>query len=397
VPGWHERTEPYRKAGEIKVLGIIQEQHPERCQLFMQWKQMDWPIAVDALNLLQVAAVPYTLLIDEAGVVQSINPKEDAFDAFLESDPVTFEKAESSDLAAAVASTKRLEELAEQSNTAATWAALGEHLFLWGGDASVRRCVDSFSRAVDLAPEDGWLHFRLGVAYRRLFDLDQNDMDLFRHAISQWQASLELDPNQYIWRRRIQQYGPRLDKPYSFYDWIHQAREEIVDRGDTPHPLSVEPGGAEFAYPSKSGDLNKNTTSEPDSEGRIIRDEGPGIRLEHTWVAATYEDKKAGRLHLKFQPDPIQTLHWNNEAEPLTVWVRPAEGWNFEKSLLTFPNPERPTDGAPRSLEFEMTQVGDSASSTITGYALYNVCEDINGVCMYRRQDFSIELENVKR
>lgn len=397
MPGWHERTEPYRKAGKIKVLGIIQEQHPERCRLFMQWKQMDWPIAVDALNLLEVAAVPYTLLIDEAGVVQSINPKKDAFDAFLESNPVTFEKGESSDLAAAVASTKRLEELAEQSNTADSWAALGQHLFLWGGDALMRRCVDAFSRAVDLDPKDGWLHFRLGVAYRRLFDLGQNDMDLFRRAITEWQTALDLDPNQYIWRRRIQQYGPRLDKPYSFCDWIHQARKDIKNRGDEPFPLSIEPGEAEFAYPAKAEGLNKNILTEPDPKGRIIRDEGPGIRLEHTWVAATYEDKKAVRLHLKLQPDPIRSLHWNNEAEPLTIWVQSAEGWNFETSLLTFPNPKQATDDAPRALEFEMTKVGDSSSSTITGYALYNVCEDRNGVCMYRRQDFSIGLAIMKR
>ena len=397
MPGWHQRTEPYRKAGKIKVLGIIQEQHPERCRLFMQWKQMEWPIAVDALNLLRVAAVPYTLLIDEAGVVRSINPKQDAFDDFVKSDPIAFEKSESVDLAASSASTESLETLAGQTNTAASWAALGQHLFLWGGDASIRRCVDAFSRAVDLDPEDGWLHFRLGVAYRRLFDLDQKDMDLFRRAISQWQAALDLDPNQYIWRRRIQQYGPRLDKPYSFYDWIHQAREDIKNRGDEPYPLSVEPGGAEFAYPAKAEELNKIILAEPDPAGRIFRDEGPGILLEHTWVAATYEEKKAVRLHLKFQPDPIQNLHWNNEAEPLIVWVQSAEGWNFETSLLTFPNPKQATDDAPRSLEFEMTQVGDSVSGTITGYALYNVCEDRDGVCMYRRQDFLIELGNVKR
>ena len=56
VPGWHALTEPHRKSGHLKVVGILQEQHPDRCALFMQWKQMDWPVWLDALNLLQLPA-----------------------------------------------------------------------------------------------------------------------------------------------------------------------------------------------------------------------------------------------------------------------------------------------------------------------------------------------------
>ena len=29
---------------------------------------------------------------------------------------------------------------------------------------------------------------------------------------------------------------------------------------------------------------------------------------------------------------------------------------------------------------------------TIPGYALYYVCEDVNGICMYRRQDLEVEV-----
>jgi len=36
------------------MVGIIEEQHPDRAQLFMQWKQMGWPVMVDSLNLLNV-------------------------------------------------------------------------------------------------------------------------------------------------------------------------------------------------------------------------------------------------------------------------------------------------------------------------------------------------------
>jgi len=63
----------------------------------------------------------------------------------------------------------------------------------------------------------------------------------FEKALKHWQIALDMNPSQYIWRRRIQQYGPRLDKPYSFYDWITQARKDILKRGETPVELNAEP------------------------------------------------------------------------------------------------------------------------------------------------------------
>ena len=72
MPGWHEATRGPREQRKLRTLGIIQEQHPERARLFMQWKQMDWPVLVDALDLLQVSVVPITLLIDEHGVIREV-------------------------------------------------------------------------------------------------------------------------------------------------------------------------------------------------------------------------------------------------------------------------------------------------------------------------------------
>ena len=62
----------------------------------------------------------------------------------------------------------------------------------------------------------------------------------FKQPSTPGKPPLDIDPNQYIWRRRIQQYGPRLDKPYPFYDWgAASAREEIAARGETPVGLTV--------------------------------------------------------------------------------------------------------------------------------------------------------------
>ena len=108
----------------------------------------------------------------------------------------------------------------------------------------------------------------------------------FQAAVDHWQAALDIDPNQYIWRRRIQQYGPRLDKPYPFYDWVAQSREEIAARGGTPWELAVEPGRSEFAEPLEDISQRGAAGKLPDPEGRIHRDDGEFIDLEMVVVPA---------------------------------------------------------------------------------------------------------------
>src|SRR5579863_2369784 len=92
--------------------------------------------------------------------------------------------------------------------------------------------------------------------------------DDFRAAVEAWGTALDLDPNQYIWRRRIQQYGPRLDKPYPFYDWVVAAEAAIRKRGEAPIVLPVRPDGAEIAQPIKSFATTREVPVNPDPKGR---------------------------------------------------------------------------------------------------------------------------------
>ena len=83
------------------------------------------------------------------------------------------------------------------------------------------------------SPWYGPLQFRLGVAQRFQFDSSGGARtEDFQQAAEAWTRALASNPNQYIWRRRIQQYGPGLDKPYPFYDWVTQARDAIEARGE---------------------------------------------------------------------------------------------------------------------------------------------------------------------
>ena len=88
--------------------------------------------------------------------------------------------------------------------------------------------IKAYLKVLEKEPEQGLTHFHLGVAYRKRYDSDHRQPEDFQMAVEHWGKALDIDPNQYIWRRRIQQYGPRLDKPYSFYDWVGEARREIM-------------------------------------------------------------------------------------------------------------------------------------------------------------------------
>ena len=147
---------------------------------------------------------------------------------------------------------------------------------LWGGEKRVNAAIDAYTRAAQLDPKDAPTLFRLGVCYRRRYETRQRQAGDFQAAIDHWSRALDLDPNQYIWRRRIQQYGPRLDKPYAFYDWVNEAEKEIVARGERPIPLKVRPGAVEMAHPVRTFPANAPEARSPDPEGKVRRDQQSG-------------------------------------------------------------------------------------------------------------------------
>ena len=81
MPVWHDATRQWVKDGKLVLLGVTQEQHPERCRLFAQWKQFDWPILHDPINVLESMAVPIVVAIDEHSIVRSTPPNPKTFAA----------------------------------------------------------------------------------------------------------------------------------------------------------------------------------------------------------------------------------------------------------------------------------------------------------------------------
>ena len=395
MPGWHQKTKELQRQNKIQVVGIVEEQHADRTRLFMQWKQMRWPVMVDSLNLIGVSSVPITLLIDEYGIVRYIRPSDEEFAHFLDQEfrprkLVTSEKF----LINEAILLNELEAKASGGN-AKELRAYGDALFLWTGPEDSSRAINFYQKALELDPNSGEVHFRLGVAYRSRYELESRESDDFLNAVKHWKQALEIDPNQYIWRRRIQQYGPRLDKPYSFYDWVLEARKDIEGRGEKPVQLAVEPGGAEFARPAKDFQVLSTDVKEPDPGATIHRDTEGMIEVETILVPHTSKGEATYRVHLMFQPAWKKRAHWNNEADNMEIWVSPPEGWSVDKNHIVFEVPRTAVSEERRKLEFELRgPVNPEGEITIPAYALYYVCEDVDGTCLYRRQDILIEVEN---
>lgn len=355
------------KDGKLNVLGLTQEQHSPRTSLFMQWKDMKWPVLLDSLNLLECKGIPFTLLIDEHGVVRYNNPKEDELSTFL---TTSYSKPDN-----------------EEASTPFPSKDSAEGMLLWGEKSQITLAIEQLKGQLGGDTKDGRPLFRIGVAYRMRYDSEYRHKGDFENAISSWKGALRIDPGQYIWRRRIQQYGPRLDKPYSFYDWVHQAREEIVARGDKPFPLSIEPTGAEFALPenaAKTGAL----ADHPDPDHKVPADRDALVGVESVIVPSTKSDKAAYRIHLTFTPNAQRKVHWTNDAGPLSFYPEATDSYTVAH-LETSEIPGNLDCDETRHVEFE---VRGELPDTIQGSAYYYVCEDVNGQCLFLRNPVSIKL-----
>lgn len=350
------------------MLGIAPEQHGDRMRLFLQWKGMeDMPVLLDSYNVLQLRAVPITLLVDEAGVIIGRNPKDKELQAFLARP------------AAKVGS--------------APTAPRPKHR------------GPNFPTDLPLATReqpDAETEFHWGVAYRKAYDLGgaAAPPKYFANAVSYWRWALERDPTNYIWRRRLQQYGPRMDKPYPFYDWVATARKELKARGVKPHPLVREPSGAEIARPlrGKSVILPKSELKHPDPKGKLIRDDTELFSCQTTLVPHTKDAGKAFRVFVSLTPQKFQDAKWNDEGGISTLWVKAPQGWeaSLAADVLKPPAPadEEQIGSLSRQVEFELRRTDETTNDDAKSFTLElftHVCHGEKGLCQFLRRDVKVD------
>ena len=394
MPVWHEKTAEWVKQGRLAVVGVIQEQHPDRCRLFAQWKQFGWPILHDPINVLQTSGVPIVVAIDESGIVRAVRPKPDEFQAsFLDRDFTPAARTSSGHDLTPSRDSNSLATIARQSGTAQAWRSLGDSLALWESPARVDDAIAAYKSALAIDDSDLPSHFRLGVCLRMRHETADRQVGDFARAVASWETALAGDPNQYIWRRRIQQFGPRLKKPYPFYDWVVAAENAVRMRGELPIQLPVRPSGAEIAEPAKEFSAATSLATSPDPLGRIVRDSDSLVRASVTVVPTAVKPGETARVHVTFAPNIKRRAHWNNEADPLQLWVDAPTRGKVADQLLQTPEVAEAISQEVRRLDFEVQVPLDAAvSMQLRAYALYYVCEDENGQCKYLRQDLGIRL-----
>ena len=399
MPVWHEGAARWVKEGKLVLLGVTQEQHADRCQLLAQWQGFNWPILHDPINVLEPMGVPILVAIDEHGIVRSTKPALASFQHdFLDktfADDATGTKPDpvgpSLQKGTGAPDWDALRADARKADNARSWSALGDALALWGGDKTLDEALSAYSRAVQVDPKNGPAWFRLGVCFRRRSESSQPRPGDFQAAIDHWGKALQLDPNWYIWRRRIQQYGPRLDQPYAFYDWVTEAEKAVRARGKEPIRLTVRPGGAEIAHPVKSFAVADKTAVNPDPDGKILRDTENLILSEVSVVPGQVGPGKSARVHLVLRPASKKQIHWNNEADPLRLWVEPPKDWQVSDRLLQAPKPPQAISTEARILTFEVIVPATAHDKVrLPVYALYHVCDDEGGQCRFLRLDIPV-------
>ncbi len=243
-------------------------------------------------------------------------------------------------------------------------------------------------------PDDPLGHWRLGVALRTRHDSAFRQPGDFAGAIEHWRAALDMDPAQYIWRRRIQQYGPRLDKPYPFYDWVDEARAEITARGETPVPLPVPLTGTERLGPSRE-EIVTGAAVDPDPRGLVPRAEEDWLFVNAVVVPDTQGRAGVSRLHVDLWPNDETRVHWNNEADPVEIWIGAPdlpEGVTVTERSLRGDLPSEPVSFETRHFDLELRTDDIAPGTVLGGYALFYACEDVDGQCVYLRRDFEVVL-----
>lgn len=336
------------ESGELQVYGIAPEQYPDRMALYLQWQQLDFPVLVDPLNLIEVKAVPITLLVDSSGVIRFRNPTPQQYQ--------TFQKTE-----------YPKQKLSPDNRTVAPVFRASSKALIDGDIDSVKseyqKLLQSAKRfkELELPPQ---YKFKAGVMHRWLHD--HGATENFQSAINHWKEAIEAEPSQYIWRRRIQQYGPRLDKPYPFYNWIEQARKDIIARGEMPHSLLVEPTLSERAKPLRKPEILQKKRTYPDPDNKIKTNDtyltSSTTRVPHT------SDKNAFHYHIKLLP--LAGSYWSSDSQEVELWYvhrkkRIPKLLSTEATLLP---PNQETSIAARYIEIDIEK--DSESDLILFYSL---------------------------
>jgi hypothetical protein len=141
--------------------------------------------------------------------------------------------------------------------------------------------------------------------------------------------------------------------------------------------------------------MTDQTIREPDPEGRVLRDRGHYVRIESAVRPDAVRPGEAAEVRLTLRPHPDTQAHWNNEMDPVEIWLLPGEGWSLDRQGLKSESPADAWTAESREFAFQATpnRKALTTSSGLPGYALYYVGENPEGSVLFRRQDFTVHID----
>ena len=138
-----------------------------------------------------------------------------------------------------------------------------------------------------------------------------------------------------------------------------------------------------------------------DPQGKIVRDSKNMVTIETVVTPARVQPGQRVRVRTTYRLDEKTRPYWNNEAgDGVAIWVDVPGVFTLGEGESKYSNPYqgvlapgKAETRETRVLEFELT-VSDKLPAgevELPAYALYYICENKGGKCLYLRQDFSVK------
>ncbi|MFH1416737.1 MAG: TlpA disulfide reductase family protein [Planctomycetota bacterium] len=397
MPRWHEKMKPFVDTGKLVVIGVAQEQHADRCRLFAQWHGIDWPILHDALNLTGVEKVPTLVAIDEHGLVRNTQPDADSIVAEFITKTYDAPKVAPFIGPDKLPDPRATRRYAGEARRAEEWREHGNALILAGKPAQIDEAIDkAYPQVIGREPGDADSLFRLGVAHMIRHESPQRRPDDFQSAIDAWRKAHGLRSRNEVFHRRIQQYGPCVDKPFAFYGWVATARKAIVDRGDESVALQSWPCEIERAKPAKKFKYDKKQRGPSLDEHEKANEDRDGlVGLSYVAVPGTeQEHKRIVQELMVLRPDAARGIEWAESADPPRLWLEKPKTGRVSKLFVECAKAPGDSSENDRVLTFAVRLPSKKGKSlTVRGTLVYSVRQGGEGAPQTLSRDVKIKID----
>lgn len=241
VPRWYAALQKHVDDGKLVIVGIVQEQHPDRAALFAQWKKISGPLLQDPVDYLLLKSVPVFVCIDENGYVRSVKPELETIEKKFINRKYPGKPARILENTEEPPNTVVTRRYAHDSRMADDLIEHGEALLIAGAPPQIKEAIESYSEAIKKDKKNARAFFGLGVAHQMRHDGPDAESTDRKAALDAWARAVELAPRNEIYRARLVENSPPEKGHSPPYAWIKTARKQIAERGDTPEPLAVDP------------------------------------------------------------------------------------------------------------------------------------------------------------